>query len=69
MKIVMLNAATLPVYRDELARLLIEASKQGITAGLPPLSSSKKRKMFFTIYALRSHTTNCYFGLPGMSKA
>lgn len=35
MKIVMLNAATLPVYRDDLACLLIEASRQGISAGLP----------------------------------
>lgn len=35
MKIVMLNTATLPVYRDELALLLIEASHQGVQAGLP----------------------------------
>ncbi|QLK59398.1 hypothetical protein GE278_00740 [Enterobacteriaceae bacterium Kacie_13] len=28
-------AATLPVYRDELTRLLIEASHQGVPAGLP----------------------------------
>lgn len=35
MKIVMLNAATLPVYRDELAQLLIEANSQGASAGFP----------------------------------
>lgn len=35
MKIVMLNAATLPVYRDELAQLLIEANQGGSSAGFP----------------------------------
>ncbi|KQN51585.1 GCN5 family acetyltransferase [Serratia sp. Leaf51] len=47
MKIVMLNAATLPVYRDELARLLIEASKQGITAGLPPTFEQQEAENVF----------------------
>lgn len=35
MKIVMLNAATLPVYRDELAQLLVEANNLGGSAGFP----------------------------------
>lgn len=35
MKIVMLNAATLPVYRNELAQLLVEANSQGSSSGYP----------------------------------
>ncbi|NGX90072.1 GNAT family N-acetyltransferase [Rahnella sp. Lac-M11] len=35
MKIVMLNAATLPIYRDELTQLLVEANQQGRSAGFP----------------------------------
>jgi len=35
MKIVMLNAATLPVYRDELAQLLVEANSTCISIGFP----------------------------------
>ncbi|MFO6300685.1 GNAT family N-acetyltransferase [Rahnella selenatireducens] len=35
MKIVMLNAATLPIYRGELAQLLVDANSEGGSAGFP----------------------------------
>ncbi|MBU9843545.1 GNAT family N-acetyltransferase [Rahnella ecdela] len=47
MKIVMLNAATLPVYRDELAQLLIEANSQGASAGFPHVKEQKQAEETF----------------------
>lgn len=47
MKIVMLNAATLPVYRDELAHLLIEVSTQGTAVGLPSILDQKEAEDTF----------------------
>jgi len=47
MKIVMLNAATLPVYRDELAHLLIEANKQSAHVGLPCTLEQKEAEDAF----------------------
>ncbi|MFU2315566.1 GNAT family N-acetyltransferase [Rahnella sp. PCH160] len=41
MKIVMLNAATLPVYRDELAQLLVEANSLGNSTGFPYATEQK----------------------------
>lgn len=47
MKIVMLNAATLPVYRDELAQLLVEANTQGTSAGFPHVMEQKEAEDTF----------------------
>ena len=47
MKIIMLNAATLPVYRDELARLLVEANSQGASAGFPHVMEQKQAEDSF----------------------
>ncbi|RJT31345.1 GNAT family N-acetyltransferase [Rahnella woolbedingensis] len=47
MKIVMLNAATLPVYRDELAQLLLEANSQGASAGFPHVIEHKQAENTF----------------------
>src|SRR5471030_161722 len=47
MKIVQLNAATLPVYRSELASLLMDAIEQGAPMGfLPSLSSQMAENVF-----------------------
>ncbi|WP_447868027.1 GNAT family N-acetyltransferase [Rahnella bonaserana] len=47
MKIVRLNAATLPVYRDELAQLLVEANSQGASAGFPHVIEQKQAEDTF----------------------
>jgi len=47
MKIVMLNAATLPVYRDELAQLLVEANRQGSSTGFPYTLEQKEAEDSF----------------------
>lgn len=47
MKIVMLNAATLPVYRDELAQLLLEANSKGASVGFPHVIEQKEAEDAF----------------------
>ncbi|MBF7958807.1 GNAT family N-acetyltransferase [Rahnella victoriana] len=47
MKIVMLNAATLPVYRDELAQLLVDANSQGACVGFPHITGHKEAEDAF----------------------
>ncbi|MCW2108048.1 UNVERIFIED_ORG: GNAT superfamily N-acetyltransferase [Rahnella aquatilis] len=47
MKIVMLNAATLPVYRDELAQLLIEANSTGACVGFPHVTGQREAEDSF----------------------
>ncbi|AEX54012.1 putative acetyltransferase [Rahnella aquatilis CIP 78.65 = ATCC 33071] len=41
MKIVMLNAATLPIYRDELAQLLVQANTTGASVGFPHVTGQR----------------------------
>ncbi len=47
MKVVLLNAATLPVYRSELASLLIEVIEEGALVGFEPSLSSQMAEDFF----------------------
>ncbi|MCX2946104.1 GNAT family N-acetyltransferase [Rahnella aquatilis] len=47
MKIVMLNAATLPVYREELARLLIEANRTNASVGFPCVNGQREAEDAF----------------------
>ncbi|WP_039054660.1 GNAT family N-acetyltransferase [Enterobacter sp. Bisph1] len=52
MKIVLLNAATLPVYYPELAHLLLDALHSGASLGYPRTISRQEAESLF--YALRS---------------
>lgn len=47
MKVVLLNAATLPVYTSELASLLVDTIAQGVPMGFEPLLSPQIAQNFF----------------------
>ncbi|GBU14522.1 acetyltransferase [Enterobacterales bacterium] len=58
MKVVLLNAATLPVYRSELASLLIKVIGEGALQGFEPSLSFQKAEDFF--HDLRPQITQQY---------
>lgn len=47
MKIVLINAATLPIYRDELARLLTDAVTHGASVGYDTLIPHEDAESYF----------------------
>lgn len=69
MKIVPVNAATLPIYRDELAHLLTDAITHGASVGYDTLIPMKMPKVTSTVFVLLWLRVNGCCGLRAMSAA
>ncbi len=69
MKIVLINAATLPIYRDELARLLTDAVTHGASVGYDTLIPHEDAESYFHSLRPALAKVNCCCGLPVTSAA
>lgn len=69
MKIVPINAATLPIYRDELARLLTDAVTHGASVGYDTLIPHEDAESYFHSLRPALAKGERYCGLPATNAA
>ena len=69
MKIVLINAATLPIYRAELAQLLTDAVTHGASVGYDTQFPTKMPRATSIACAQHWPKESCYCGLPEMKAA